>query len=201
MSNKKNKEKIKERLGRSDNDKSAGTAFSSVNNNLFEKYTKARGNVSSVFAKKSKFPIGLDIFISVLLVLIVAALVVGAYFLIIRFDDAYDNETVEYVLLVEKNQIEGAEKGNDIYVDKDGAVIFCGSIVNIEDSNFTLENSDVNIEYALVTVRADVQFRDDEGFSIDEEKIAVGRTMTVRVKDTTFTCDIVELTVLESKKK
>ena len=124
MSNRKNKDKSQERLKQADREKSSDSAFTKVNNDFVEKYSKVRGNVSSVFTKKSKFPIGLDIFISILLILVVAALVVGAYFLIIKFDDAYDNATVEYVLLVDKSQAEGIVKGDNVYIDRYGSALW-----------------------------------------------------------------------------
>ena len=128
MPNRKNKDKIDEKLVNADREKSADSSRASVKNDFVEKYTKARGSVSSVFTKKSKFPIGLDIFISFLLIVIVAALVVGAYFLIIKFDDAHENATIEYVLLVDKQSAQGLEKGNNVYMDKYGSTIYFGNV-------------------------------------------------------------------------
>lgn len=199
MSNRKNKDKIQEKLKQADKDKSTDSGFSAVSNNFAEKYSKVRGNVSSVFTKKSKFPIGLDIFISLLLILVVAALVVGAYFLIIKFDDAYDNATVEYVLLVDKTQAEGVVRGDNVYIDRYGSVVYLGSIIDVNENvevSSGLENSP---QYVAITVHADAQYRDDEGYNIDEEKIAVGRAITVRVRSNTLACEIIDLSVLKAK--
>ncbi len=197
MSNRKNKDESQERLKQADREKSSDSAFTKVNNDFVEKYSKVRGNVSSVFTKKSKFPIGLDIFISILLILVVAALVVGAYFLIIKFDDAYDNATVEYVLLVDKSQAEGIVKGDNVYIDRYGSAVYLGNIIEVDDKVEVASAEETS--YVLVKIHADAQYRDDEGYSIDDEKIAVGRSMNVRVKNMAILCDIVDLSVLKFK--
>lgn len=197
MSNRKNKDKSQERLKQADREKSSDSAFTKVNNDFVEKYSKVRGNVSSVFTKKSKFPIGLDIFISILLILVVAALVVGAYFLIIKFDDAYDNATVEYVLLVDKSQAEGIVKGDNVYIDRYGSAVYLGNIIEVDDKVEVASAEETS--YVLVKIHADAQYRDDEGYSIDDEKIAVGRSMSVRVKDKALMGEIVDLSVLKFK--
>ena len=197
MSNRKNKDESQERLKQADREKSSDSAFTKVNNDFVEKYSKVRGNVSSVFTKKSKFPIGLDIFISILLILVVAALVVGAYFLIIKFDDAYDNATVEYVLLVDKSQAEGIVKGDNVYIDRYGSAVYLGNIIEVDDKVEVASAEETS--YVLVKIYADAQYRDDEGYSIDDEKIAVGRSMNVRVKNMAILCEIVDLSVLKFK--
>lgn len=198
MSNRRNKEKIQHRLKHADREKSTDSAVSSVNKQFAEKYNKVRGNVSSVFTRKSKFPLGLDIFISILLIVIVAALVVGAYFLVIKFDDAYDNATIEYVLLVDKNQAEGVIKGDNVYIDRHGAVAYLGNVIDV-NSNVSVASNNGSVQYVAITVHADAQYRDDEGYSVDDEKIAVGKPISVRVKNATLACEIIELFVLNSK--
>ena len=198
MSNKKNNEKLHENLIRADKEKSADSNSSAANNNFIEKYTKTRGNISSVVTKKKKFPIFLDIIISFILVLLVAALVAGTYYLIIRFDDSYDNATVEYVLLVDSSVLEGLQKGDNIYIDKSGSVIYLGNIIDI-NNNISVDNPYAATQYVALTVRADVRYRDDEGYNIDDEKIAVGRSIRVRINNNALNGEIVELTVIKNK--
>lgn len=199
MSNRKNKEKLQERLKRVDVEKSGDSSISTTNNDFIEKYSKVRGDVSSMFNKKSKFPIGLDIFISLLLILVVVSLVIGAYFLIIKFDDAYDNATIEYVLLVDKKQAYGVIKGDNIYIERYGSVVYLGNIVEVDENVEVSSSKEGANQYVAIKVHADAQYRDDEGYSIDEEKIAVGRELSVRVKSKAFSCEIVELYVTQSK--
>lgn len=199
MSKRKNKEKLQEKLKHADIEKSTDSTYGTVNNDFVEKYSKVRGNVSSVFRKKSKFPIGLDIFISFLLILVVAALVVGAYFLIIKFDEAYDNATIQYVLLVDKNQAEGVVKGDNVYIDRYGSMIYLGNIIEVNENIEVSSKNENSPQYVAVTVYVDAQYRDDEGYNVDEEKIAVGRAMNVRVKSKSLACEIIELHVLKTK--
>ena len=196
MSNKKNNEKLQEKLVHADKDKSADSKNSAANNSFIEKYTKTRGNVSSVLTKKKKFPIVLDILISLILVLIVAGLVVGAYFLIIRFDDSYDNAIAEYVLLVENGDVEGLSKGDNVYIDKSGSVVYLGNVIEI-DKEVSVNNSNVTSKLIAITVRADVQYRNEEGYNIDGEKIAVCRNIAIRINNKVLLGDIVELVIIE----
>ena len=196
MSNKKNNENLQGKLTHADKERSADANSSAVNNSFIEKYTKTRGNVSSVFTKKKKFPIVLDILISLVLVLIVAALVVGAYFLIIRFNDSYDNATVEYVLLVDREVLDGLSKGDNVYVDKAETVVYLGNVVDI-DKEVSVSNLNTTAKLVALTIRADVQYRNDEGYNIDGEKIAVGRNITIRINNKVLPSEIVELVIIE----
>lgn len=193
MSYRKNKIK-RERLRLADSDISADSAISSVNGNLLEKYTQARGNVSSVFSKRNKFPLALDIIISVLLILLVIAIVVGGYFLMKRFDDSYDSKDIEYVLLIDISEIDGVNKGDNLYVDKDGSAIYFGRVTEIDDK-VIVTGKDETVDYVLVTLHATVQYRDDDGYSLDGERIAIGKEISARVDDDTFSGEIVRLSV------
>ena len=195
MSNRKNKDNASEKLKQVDRVRSTDSSHTSKNNDFVEKYTKARGSVSSVFTKKSKFPIGLDIFISLLLVVLVAALVVGAYFLIVRFNDSHDNATIEYVMLADKASVEGVEKGNNVYTESNGSVNYLGSVIDINENIAVASES----SFVAITVRVDAQYRDDEGYKVNDEKIAVGRTICVCVGDSKFNGDIIELSIMQNK--
>ena len=192
MSYRKNR-KITEKLKHEDSDISVDANVLSANSNLIEKYSKARGNVGSVFSKKNKFPLGLDIFVSVLLIALVAALVVGAYFLIDRFNDSYDDQQIEYVLLVDKALVTNVLNGDNLYVDKDGSAIYFGRVSNI-DKNVVVYNEKDGGEYVLLTVHADVLYRDNEGYNLEGIKIAVGRSLTARVGGNVFEGEIISLT-------
>ena len=136
-----------------------------------------------------------------MLVVLVAALVVGASFLIIRFDDSYDNATVEYVVIVDKSVAEGLSKGDNVYIDKPGSVIYMGNVIDIH-KDISVERPDVIADgYVALTIRASVQYRDGEGYNIDGEKIAVGRDMTIRINNSISTCEIVELVIIEDTAK
>ena len=195
MSNRKNKDNASEKLKQADRVRSTDSSHTSKNNDFVEKYTKARGSVSSVFTKKSKVPIGLDIFISLLLVVLVAALVVGAYFLIVRFNDSHDNATIEYVMLADKASVEGVEKGNNVYTESNGSVNYLGSVIDINENIAVASES----SFVAITVRVDAQYRDDEGYKVNDEKIAVGRTICVCVGDSKFNGDIIELSIMQNK--
>lgn len=192
------KRRERERLRLADNEISAESGISSVNNNLLEKYTMARGNVSSVFSKKTKFPIALDIIISILLVLLVVAIVAGACFIVARFNDAHDSRNIEYQLLIERSEIDDITKGENLYVDKDGSAIYFGRVVDVND-RVVVTGKEQNADYVIVTLHATVQYRDDEGYSIGSERIAVGREISARIDSDTFKCEIISLVILRDQ--
>ncbi len=192
------KRRERERLKLADNDISADSGVSSVNNNLLEKYTQARGNVSSVFSKKSKFPLALDIIISVLLVLLVAAIVAGACLIVARFDDSYDSKDIEYELLIDRAEIDDIQKGVNLYVDKNGSAIYFGRVVDINE-RVVVTGKEQDADYVIVTLHATVQYRDDEGYSLAGEKIAVGREISARINNDTFNGEIINLLILRDQ--
>ena len=157
---------------------------------------KGRGNINAIFKKKKKFPLALDIIIAVLAIAIVAGAILGAYFAFVYFADDSEEMTVEYVILAKKNSSTNINKGNDVYFDNEGKTYYFGNVIDISDDvgvNGVSNPLGITVEYMLVTVRATVNYRNDDGYSINEQKIAVGKDITFRAGQNSYSGTIVEL--------
>ncbi len=157
---------------------------------------KGRGNINAIFKKKKKFPLALDIIIAILAIAIVAGAIAGAYFAFVYFADDSEEMTVEYVILAKKNSSTNITKGNDVYFDNDGKTYYFGTVIDISDDvgvNGVSNPLGIPVEYMLVSVRATVNYRNDDGYSINEQKIAVGKDITFRAGQNSYSGTIVEL--------
>ena len=158
---------------------------------------KGRGNINAIFKRKKKFPLALDIIIAILAIAIVAGAIFGAYFAFVYFSDDSEEVTVEYAILVSsKNGSANISKGNDIYFDNEGKTYYFGSVVNLSGDVYVEGVSNplgIQVEYMLVYVRATVNYRDDDGFSVNDQKIAVGKDITFRAGQNSYSGTIVEL--------
>lgn len=172
--------------------KTAGAEFLKKENKLNE---KGRGNVNDIFKKKNSFPLALDIIIAVLAVAIVVGAVFGAYYAFVYFSDDSEEITVEYLILTVKDDNSAIAKGKDVYFDGD-KTYYMGRIVNV-DANVDVKGDEnpfnVEIDYVVVRVRATVEYRSDEGYSIHGEKIAVGKDITVRTDEYVYSGTLVGL--------
>lgn len=157
---------------------------------------KGRGNINAIFKKKKKFPLALDIIIAILAIAIIAGAIAGAYFAFVYFADDSEEMTVEYVILAKKNSSTNITKGNDVYFDNDGKTYYFGTVIDISDDvgvNGVSNPLGIPVEYMLVSVRATVNYRNDDGYSINEQKIAVGKDITFRAGQNSYSGTIVEL--------
>lgn len=158
---------------------------------------KGRGNINAIFRKKKKFPLALDIIIAVLAIAIVAGAIFGAYFAFVYFSDDSEEVTVEYAILTSnKSNATSINKGNEVYFDNEGKAYYLGSVIDVSVDVGVEGVSNplgIQVEYALIYVRATVNYRDDDGFSVDDQKIAVGREIAFRVGQNSYSGTIVEL--------
>lgn len=166
----------------------AGAEFLKKENKLNE---KGRGNINGIFKKKNKFPLALDIIIAVLAVAIVVGAVFGAYFTFVYFSDDSEEVTIEYVVLANKLDSTLISKGKDVYCDEDTAT-YMGSVVDV-NYEVDVAGNDTAAEYMLVHIKATVKYRLDEGYSINDNKIAVGKEITLRTGEHTYIGEIVAL--------
>ena len=172
--------------------KTVGAEFLKKENKLNE---KGRGNVNEIFKKKNRFPLALDIIIAVLAVAIVVGAVFGAYYAFVYFSDDSEEVTIEYLILTSKDDSGAVAKGKDVYFDSD-KTYYMGSIVDV-DANVDVKGDEnpfnVDIDYVVVRVRATVEYRSDEGYSIHDEKIAVGKDITLRTDEYVYSGTLVGL--------
>ena len=78
-------------------------------------------------------------------------------------------------------------KNKSIYLETDNNSVYFGKVTNVEFKTDS-EGNDV----AILTVNADVKYRKNDGYSIDEKRIAVGGAYTVRAEEITVDGVIIE---------
>lgn len=155
---------------------------------------KGRGSINGIYKPKNKFPLALDIIIAVLALGLVVGLIFGAYYAFVYFSDDSDVVNSEYILLVEKDKVSELSKNRDVYIDEGDNTYYIGTISEISDS-VLVDGSENDISYSIVKVRVSLEYRKGEGYSIYGQKIAVGRTLTLRTGIQVYDGTIVELTV------
>lgn len=151
---------------------------------------KIRGEESVEVKKSQRIPLGVDILLAVFIILIAASLVVGIYFVVKNNMAGYTSETVEYTVILEDAEgIDmGALKDKQVYCDTDDNTVYMGKITEAEI--LTDENGDTQI---IAKISVDARYGKEEGFSVDENRIAVGCEYALRVADTSFSATIVEM--------
>ncbi len=185
----------KKNLKHADIDKFGGKQFSNYSLDkgdflINERKAKDKQN-KKVADKKRSVPLALDIIIALVIVLVVAALIVGAYFVFKNYADSYKNVNIQYTLLI--SDTEGISdtsvlKDKEIYLDCDGNTYYFGRITNAT----VLSSADGSIQItADVSVAS--KYRRGEGFSVDGNKIAVGSEYSLRVGESRFDATVVEM--------
>lgn len=142
---------------------------------------------------KKKIPLAVDIIVGILLIAIVCAALVGAYLIFRYYANDYGGVDVEYILAVstEKELADFVTmKNKDLFCDIDGNAVHFGKIIEVNRMN-----GEGNSPYTtiLLTVRANVKYRSGEGYSIGDDRLAVGGIYTLRCGNQTMIASTVEL--------
>ena len=154
------------------------------------KKIKILSNVGSD-VKRKKTPIAADIIAGLLIVLIAVAVVVGTVYLFKYQSNDYGTVEVEYKMV---GQCENETtyyrpmRNKSIYLDKDNNSICLGKVTNVE---FRTDADGNNV--AILTVITDVKYRKNDGYTIDNNRIAVGSAYSVRSENVLADGVIVEL--------
>ncbi len=157
-----------------------------------------RGAVTIERAAKKKMPLALDIIISVIAVALVVFVVLGSVFALKYFSTEYDARSVRYTVLMtcEIGDSVGIDckKGADVYSDIEGKTLFLGSVVSLKPAALdeSEELEDGMMLYAL-TIETDTKYRDGEGYFADGYRLAVGKTLDLRIGARTETVYIAEI--------
>ncbi len=155
-----------------------------------EKKTRGKQNKKSPDQKRS-VPLALDIIVSLVIILIVAALVVGAYFVFKNYTGSYKDVNIQYTLLISNtDEISNPDalKDKDIYLDCDANTYYFGKITNAT----VIKGADGKKQITL-DVSVSSKYRKGEGFSIEENRIAVGAQYSLRIEEDGFDAAIVEI--------
>lgn len=154
--------------------------------------TKQRSKPSDK-KEKGGVPIAVDIAVALFIVLIIAALVVGAYFAFKYYADNYRDATVQYTILITGDDAKeiidpNTLRNKDVYLDTEDNSYYFGKLTSVKV--LTTEEGERQIS-AKITV--DTRYEREEGFLTDGHRIAVGCDYSLRVDENTMDITIVEI--------
>lgn len=139
--------------------------------------------------KKGRVPLALDIFLAILVIALAVALVVGVYSIFKYYTLGYKEVTLEYALVSDDENMDESVilpllKGEDLYLDVEGNTLYLGEIESIG------RNSSGQV---VITATVDVKYKNGEGYSVEDRRIATGSDYMLRIGELCFEATVVEL--------
>ena len=166
--------KTEKDLKHADAERAGGTISQIAGMNLPKNKKGEISGFSSKQTARKSLPIVVDIIVALLILAIFAGVVVGAYFVFRAFAVDFESIDVEYTVLVpcaDGEAYSGLEY-QSLYYDVDGSVEFFGKVKSVQMS----EKGGA----VLMTVSATVRYKEGEGYSVGDVKLAVGQEYTLR---------------------
>lgn len=141
---------------------------------------------------KRKLPIAVDVIIGVLMLSLLICAVVGTYMLFRYFASDYYASNIEYTVVCPCNgdiSSYAALKNQSLFYDASDNTYYFGKITDVKVVSTTADGNNM----LVLVVNADVRYRSGEGYSISDNRIAVGSEYTVRASNQVFNITITEL--------
>lgn len=161
--------------------------------NRKKKKRKKSGGV--IGKKKSKIPPAVDITIAVLVVLAIAALIFGAYYLLRHYViSGYADAKMEYTVLLSDTAIDSESaqslEGIELYYNNTGSSVYFGKVTGVEQ----VQMSDGAVQTTL-HVEVTTQYKKAEGFSVGGKRLAVGIEYVLFSGSSTYRVTVVEMSL------
>ncbi len=148
--------------------------------------------VSDIKVKK-KLPLVVDIIAGILMLALVFAIIVGSYMLFRYYSNDYGGVDITYTVAFDPTDDVNSYhkmKNGELYIDTEDNSIYFGRITGVE----MVEGKNAGEQdRVLFTIQANVKYRKGEGYSIDNNKLAVGCTYTLRCVEKNIEVMVVEL--------
>ncbi len=127
---------------------------------------------------KKKLPIAVDIIAGILMLVLVCAIIIGSYLLFRYYSSDYDGVNVEYKISFDVSgelDTYRSLKDGELFMDVTGNSVYFGKITAVEilESGNGEEGGRV-----ILSVKSNVKYRKDEGYSIGENRLGVGSRYT-----------------------
>ena len=182
-------------LKHADSDKSGG-GNSQPLGNLPKVKKSGNDMVKKIKGARKRMPIVVDVIIAILLVVMIGAVTAGGFYAFRYFTVDYDTVDVEYTVIISDiTAPENLKKNDQVYCDIEGNTVHFGKIKSI--------SADANGNQIIVIAHT-VSYKEDVGYSIGSEKLAVGCEYVLRTeKGTELSGTVVEFvnkTVLTNEK-
>ena len=146
------------------------------------------GSDGSGVKVRKKLPVAVDIIVGVIMILLVVGVIVGSYMLFRYYSNDYDSVDVTYTALYKPD--EGSDpkdlKGKELYLDTAGNTVYFGKITGV-----SYEEGNTGKVKLIVSVSA--RYRQGEGYSLGDSRLAVGASFNLRCVDQAVAVAIVTL--------
>jgi hypothetical protein len=158
---------------------------------------------SSVRVKKKErhVPVIVDVITGLLLIAVVIGIAVGAVYLFRYYTNDYEGVNVEYTFVCIADDLEEMHsrslRNKSLYLDTEDNTLYFGNVVSAELYDLGNESGE---KMLVVVVNANLKFKDDEGYSVNDQRIAVGSEYTLRSENVVVNGTIVELKQLDAKR-
>lgn len=167
------KNEIENDLKSADSEKSGGINAQLANLNMPRPKKKDDEFQGRSIARK-RLPLAIDIIIALLFVALFAGVIVGAYYTFRFFANDYESAVVEYVIAVESADgiIDDSLVQTNLYYDVEDSLEHFGRVKSVSFN----ESGDK----CYITIVNTVKYKETEGYSIEENRLAVGEIYTLR---------------------
>ena len=145
-------------------------------------------SVGSNVKVKKKLPIAVDIIAGILMLAIVGGIVVGSYMLFRYYSDDYDTKSLSCTVFFNADEELNkymSMKNWDLYMDFTDNTVYFGRITEVR--------TDEDNNRVILQVTVDARYRDEEGYSLGEIRLAVGGEYKLRYIENTLNVSLVEL--------
>ncbi len=143
---------------------------------------------------KKNLPIAVDIIAGILMLVLVCSIVVGSYMLFRYYSNDYDGVDVIYTVAFDTTEETAKQlksmKNEDVFVDINSNAIYFGKITGVETVE---ENSAQNRKKITLTIKANAKYRKGEGYSLGDERLAVGKSFKLRCNNVITDVVVIEL--------
>lgn len=163
------------------------------------KKKKRKKNRSTMGKKRSKIPPAVDITIAVLVVLAIAALLFGAYYLLRHYViSGYVDAKMDYTVLLSDTSLDSesaqALEGIELYYNSTGSTVYFGKVKEAKQ----VQLSDGTTQTTLC-VQVTTQYKKGEGFSVGGKRLAVGVEYQLFSGSSTYRVTVVEMALTSTK--
>ena len=148
--------------------------------------------------KKKKLSIVADVIVIVLMVALVVGAVIGSYWLFRYYSDDYEGINVTYTVACpcgDDISAYASMKNKGVYLDTEENSLYFGKVIDVQLAEAE-NDSETNI--LLIKIVASVKYRDGEGYSLHDNRIAVGSEYKLRSGNTVVDVTIAELSTSTS---
>ena len=139
---------------------------------------------------KKKLPLAVDIIAGIIMLALVLGVIVGSYMLFRYYSNDYETRSVTYTVVFKANkELEeyGLKKNGEIYMDVSGNTVYFGKIAEVKRIDQD------GVKSITLKVNTDAKYRNGEGYSIGDNRLAVGSEYKLRYLEETLSVSVVEL--------